>query len=82
MGLEIGDHMFKANSRKVKFVVKGGKAMPTDDQFPPKFTDFDVVHHYLQVKIMSANFLPSLTRFWLPPPTPLESREAACNWQI
>jgi len=48
MGLEIGDHMFKANSRKVKFVVKGGKAMPTDDQFPPKFTDFDVVHHYLQ----------------------------------
>lgn len=45
IGLEIGDR-FKANSRKVKFVVKG--KLPEDDVFPTKFTDFDVVHHYLQ----------------------------------
>jgi len=48
IGLEIGDHQFKANSRKVKFVVKGGKSMPPDTRFPTKFTDFDVVHHYLR----------------------------------
>lgn len=45
IGVEIGDR-FKANSRKVKFCVKG--KVPEDSQFP-KFTDFDVVHHYLQV---------------------------------
>jgi len=44
IGLEIGDR-FKANSRKVKFVVRG--KLPEESKFP-KFTDFDVVHHYLQ----------------------------------
>lgn len=42
--LDIGDR-FKANSRKVKFCVKG--PLPPDSSFP-KFTDFEVVHHYLQ----------------------------------
>ena len=47
IGLEIGDR-FKTNSRKVKFVVKG--PLPQVDAFP-KFTDFDIVHHYLQVRL-------------------------------
>ena len=46
IGLEIGDR-FKADSRKVKFVVKG--PLPPNNAFP-KFTDFDIVHHYLQVR--------------------------------
>lgn len=44
IGLECGDR-FKANSRKVKFHVCG--PLPNDDAFP-KFTDFEVVHQYLQ----------------------------------
>lgn len=44
IGLEIGDQ-FKANSRKVKFVVKG--PLPFDEEFP-SFTDFEVEHHYLR----------------------------------
>ena len=47
IGLEIGDR-FKADSRKVKFVVKG--PLPPNIAFP-KFTDFEIVHHYLQVLI-------------------------------
>ena len=47
IGLEIGDR-FKADSRKVKFVVKG--PLPPINAFP-KFTDFDIVHHYLQVRL-------------------------------
>ena len=43
---EVGDR-FKANSRKVKFCIRG--PLPADDIFPAKFNDFDVVHHYLQV---------------------------------
>jgi len=35
---------FKANSRKVKFLVS---SIPTDDDFPVKFTDFQVEHYYL-----------------------------------
>merc|ERR1712227_506331 len=35
---------FSANARKVKFVVSG---MCPDSAFPVKFTDFQVVHHYL-----------------------------------
>ena len=46
IGLEIGDR-FKADSRKVKFVVKG--PLPPNHAFP-KFTDFEIVHHYLQVR--------------------------------
>jgi len=42
---EVGDR-FKANSRKVKFCIRG--PLPADDVFPAKFNDFDVVHHYLQ----------------------------------
>ena len=45
IGLKIGDR-FKANCRKVKFCVKG--PLPPDSVFP-KFTDFDVTHHYLRV---------------------------------
>ena len=45
IGLEIGDR-FKADSRKVKFVVKG--PLPPNLAFP-KYTDFEIVHHYLQV---------------------------------
>ena len=44
IGLEVGDR-FKANSRKVKFYVSG--PLPDDKAFP-RFTDFEVVHHYLQ----------------------------------
>ena len=43
---EVGDR-FKANSRKVKFCIRG--PLPSDDLFPSNFNDFDVVHHYLQV---------------------------------
>jgi len=43
IGINIGDR-FKANSRKVKFVVS---SLPKDEEFPVKFTDFQVVHHYL-----------------------------------
>jgi len=43
IGIDVGDR-FSANSRKVKFVVSG---MPADQEFPVKFTDFHVVHHYL-----------------------------------
>jgi len=42
---EVGDR-FKANSRKVKFCIRG--PLPADDVFPAKFNDFEVVHHYLQ----------------------------------
>ena len=44
IGLEIGDR-FKANSKKVKFHVSG--PLPRNGEFP-KFTDFEVEHHYLQ----------------------------------
>ena len=44
IGLEVGDR-FKANSRKVKFYVSG--PLPDEKAFP-RFTDFEVVHHYLQ----------------------------------
>lgn len=44
IGLECGDR-FKANSRKVKFHVSG--PLPESIEFP-RFTDFEVVHHYLQ----------------------------------
>ena len=44
-GLELGDQ-FKADSRKVKFVIKG--PLPNDSEFA-KFTDFQVEHHYLRV---------------------------------
>ena len=50
-GLELGDQ-FKANSRKVKFVVKG--PLPLDKEFVNKFTDFEVVHHYLRVRPKSS----------------------------
>jgi len=43
IGINIGDR-FKANSRKVKFVMS---YLPKDEEFPVKFTDFQVVHHYL-----------------------------------
>lgn len=43
IGINVGDR-FKANSRKVKFVVS---SLPSDEAFPVKFTDFQVVHHYL-----------------------------------
>jgi len=42
---EVGDR-FKANSRKVKFCIRG--PLPSDDNFPSNFNDFEVVHHYLQ----------------------------------
>ena len=38
IGINVGDR-FKANSRKVKFVVSG---LPPDSAFPIKFTDFQV----------------------------------------
>jgi len=44
IGLECGDR-FKANSKKVKFYVSG--PLPEDSVFA-RFTDFEVVHHYLQ----------------------------------
>lgn len=44
IGIDCGDR-FKANSKKVKFYVAG--PLP-DDAFFPKFTDFEVEHHYLQ----------------------------------
>ena len=44
IGIEVGDR-FKANSKKLKFLVSG--PLPEDLAFP-KFTDFEVVHHYLQ----------------------------------
>merc|ERR1712147_502199 len=43
IGIDVGDR-FRPNSRKVKFVVSG---MCPDSAFPVKFTDFQVVHHYL-----------------------------------
>jgi len=43
IGIDVGDR-FSANSRKVKFVVT---EIPADEDFPVKFTDFQVVHHYL-----------------------------------
>merc|ERR1712112_788888 len=43
IGINVGDR-FSAKARKVKFVVSG---LPPDSGFPVKFTDFQVVHHYL-----------------------------------
>merc|ERR1719495_2359191 len=43
VGINVGDR-FSANSRKVKFVVSG---LCPDSDFPVRFTDFQVVHHYL-----------------------------------
>merc|ERR1712061_745748 len=43
IGINVGDR-FRPNSRKAKFVVSG---MCADQDFPVKFTDFQVVHHYL-----------------------------------
>jgi len=43
IGIDVGDR-FRPNSRKVKFVVSG---ICPDSDFPVKFTDFQVVHHYL-----------------------------------
>merc|ERR1712212_530791 len=43
IGIDVGDR-FSANARKVKFVING---LPGDSDFPVKFTDFQVVHHYL-----------------------------------
>jgi len=43
IGIDVGDR-FRPNSRKVKFVVSG---MCPDSDFLVKFTDFQVVHHYL-----------------------------------
>jgi len=43
IGLDVGDQL-NANARKVKFLVS---EMPPDAAFPVKFTDFQVVHHYL-----------------------------------
>merc|ERR1711936_1095933 len=43
IGINVGDR-FRPNSRKVKFVVSG---MCADQDFPVRFTDFQVVHHYL-----------------------------------
>jgi len=43
IGINVGDR-FSANSRKLKFVVS---SLPKDEEFPVKFTDFQVVHHYL-----------------------------------
>lgn len=43
VGINVGDR-FSANSRKLKFVVS---SLPKDEDFPVKFTDFQVVHHYL-----------------------------------
>ena len=43
---EVGDR-FKANSRKVKFCIRG--PLPQNEVFPSNFNDFEVVHHYLQV---------------------------------
>jgi len=43
IGIDVGDR-FSANARKVKFVING---LPEDSDFPVKFTDFQVVHHYL-----------------------------------
>ena len=52
---EVGDR-FKANSRKVKFCIRG--PLPTDEVFPANFNDFEVVHHYLQVsQIVMKKFL-------------------------
>ena len=51
---EVGDR-FKANSRKVKFCIRG--PLPPDEVFPANFNDFEVVHHYLQV---SKGLLPIL----------------------
>jgi len=42
---EVGDR-FKANSRKVKFCIRG--PLPQNEVFPSNFNDFEVVHHYLQ----------------------------------
>ena len=49
VGIEVGDH-FKANSRKVKFVVSPGSFPLLEDpsKFPVDFTDFEVEHHYLK----------------------------------
>ena len=44
IGLDCGDR-FKADSRKVKFHING--PLPLDSAFP-RFTDFEVAHHYLQ----------------------------------
>ncbi len=56
-GIDIGDQ-FKANSRKVKFVVES-----VEEDFP-QYTDFDVVHHYLKVpRICSLPLKKVLTCF-------------------
>jgi len=43
IGINVGDR-FSANSRKVKYLVS---FLPKEEDFPVKFTDFQVVHHYL-----------------------------------
>ena len=57
---EVGDR-FKANSRKVKFCIRG--PLPSDDLFPSNFNDFEVVHHYLQV-YKTAYFIFIHSSFW------------------
>lgn len=44
IGIDVGAN-FNANARKVKFLVS---EMPNDEEWPVKFTDFQVVHHYLR----------------------------------
>ena len=48
VGLRIGDQ-FKADSRKVKFLIKNDP-ITLQSQFGGSYTDFDVVHHYLRVR--------------------------------
>jgi len=45
LGIDAQDR-FKANSRKLKFLIKG--PVPSADEFPTGFQDFYVVHDYLQ----------------------------------
>lgn len=45
IGLDIGDRLMQT-ARKVKLVVNG--PLPSDNEFPERFRDFEVVHHYLQ----------------------------------
>lgn len=45
IGIDIGDRLTRG-SRKVKFVING--PLPGDHEFPDRFRDFEVCHHYLQ----------------------------------
>ena len=45
IGIDIGDRLTHG-SRKIKFVVNG--PLPADSQFPARYRDFDVSHHYLR----------------------------------